>query len=197
MSLNEQLITFLRKVVCYTALACKPCLETKYAFSSRCTEDCFHRCLVLLNGIGSNMFQQCAPFSISARNLCNVNHSTWNVLCLMLCFTLFSNIKKRNTSEKVLYRQLSLILCTCRSDIVNQNISNCLFHAVEDLRLGVPRQGWKGDPLMTSSCSVNRDKTFWSNLGRRYAGHPRKRSWDYTSWLAYQKMQKGIHYAQF
>ena len=37
----------------------------------------------------------------------------------------------------------------------------------------------KWGPLMTSSYSVNRDKTFWSSLGRGYAGHPRIHSWNY------------------
>jgi len=32
-----------------------------------------------------------------------------------------------------------------------------------------------GGPLMTSSHSVNRNKTFWSSLGKGYAGHPRIR----------------------
>jgi len=35
------------------------------------------------------------------------------------------------------------------------------------------------DTSTTSSCSANRDKIFWSNLGRGYAGHTRMRSWDY------------------
>jgi len=41
------------------------------------------------------------------------------------------------------------------------------------------RQGWKWGPMMTSSYSANCDKTFWSSLGKGYAGHPLIRSSDY------------------
>ena len=51
-------------------------------------------------------------------------------------------------------------------------------------------------PLMTSPYLGNRDKTFWSSLGRGSAGHPRIWSHEITPWLTQQKMQKGIHDAQ-
>jgi len=53
-----------------------------------------------------------------------------------------------------------------------------LSKSVVNLVLRGPRQGWKWGTLMMSSYSSNRDKTFWSSLGRRYACHPRIRYWD-------------------
>ena len=38
---------------------------------------------------------------------------------------------------------------------------------------GTQGKAIKGGPRMTSSYSANRNKTFWSNLGRGYASHPK------------------------
>jgi len=64
------------------------------------------------------------------------------------------------------------------------------------LKVGGPRQGWKRGPLKTPSYAVNRDTTFWSSLGRRYALHPRIRSWDYTVDWHIGKCKKSINDAQ-
>jgi len=77
---------------------------------------------------------------------------------------------------------------------IEQNINCIIFTPLELFscifrKIGYYNQcctyGWEGGetrlkrrPLMTSSYSANRGKTFFSGLGRRYAGHPRIRSWD-------------------
>jgi len=46
--------------------------------------------------------------------------------------------------------------------------------------------------LTTSSYSANRDKTFWSSLGKRYAGQCGYLP-ETTAQRTKQKMQKGVH----